>query len=110
MQQDFFLYFSLKALNGAHALTLAAKHHSVPVREGGREEKERGRGGRRKGREGGREKERAREEGSRRMSQFIFQVIVCAAMFKLSPKFLCSYDQVNRVLSLSNITRPLALS
>ena len=101
MQQDFFLYFSLKALNGAHALTLAAKHHSVPVREGGR---------RRKGGEGGREKEREREEGSRRMSKFIFQVIVCAAMFKLSPKFLCSYDQVNRVLSLSNITRPLALS
>ena len=97
-----FLYFSLKALNGAHALTLAAKHHSVPVSEGGR---------RRKGREGGRgEKEREREEGSRRMSQFIFQVIVCAAMFKLSPKFLCSYDQVNRVLNLSNITRPLALS
>ena len=96
-----FLYFSLKALNGVHALTLAAKHHSVPVREGGR---------RRKGREGGREKEREREEGSRRMSKFIFQVIVCAAMFKLSPKFLCSYDQVNRVLNLSNITRPLALS
>ena len=39
MQQDFFLYFSLKALNGAHALTLAAKHHSVPVREGGRRRK-----------------------------------------------------------------------
>lgn len=85
MQQDFFFYFSLKALNGAHALTLAAKHHSVPVREGGRE-KERGSG------EG--ERRKGREEGSRRMSKFIFQVIVCAAMFKLSPKFLCSYDQV----------------
>ena len=57
MQQDFFLYFSLKALNGAHALTLAAKHHSVPVREGGR---------RRKGGEGGREEKergRGRERG-----------------------------------------------
>ncbi|XP_065197673.1 translation initiation factor eIF2B subunit beta-like [Sycon ciliatum] len=40
----------LKALNGAQAICLAAKHHSVPV-------------------------------------------IVCAAMFKLSPKFPCSYDQ-----------------
>jgi translation initiation factor eIF-2B subunit beta len=40
----------LKALNGAHSIALAAKHHSVPV-------------------------------------------IVCASMFKLSPKFLCSYDQ-----------------
>ncbi|XP_065833372.1 translation initiation factor eIF2B subunit beta-like [Oscarella lobularis] len=40
----------LKALNGTHAVALAAKHHSVPV-------------------------------------------IVCAAIFKLSPQFLCSYDQ-----------------
>ncbi|XP_019854521.1 PREDICTED: translation initiation factor eIF-2B subunit beta-like isoform X1 [Amphimedon queenslandica] len=52
----------LKALNGAHALTLAAKHHSVPV-------------------------------------------IVCAAMFKLSPKFLCSYDQdtFNKIVSPHDI-------
>lgn len=40
----------LKALNGAHGLALAARHHSVPV-------------------------------------------IVCAALFKLSPQYLCSYDQ-----------------
>ena len=40
----------LKALNGAHAISLAAAHHSVPV-------------------------------------------IVCAAMFKLSPEYPCSYDQ-----------------
>eukprot|EP00039_Didymoeca_costata_P027368 m.18283 g.18283 ORF g.18283 m.18283 type:complete len:378 (+) comp6265_c0_seq2:222-1355(+) len=39
----------LMALNGSHALALAAKHHSVPV-------------------------------------------VVCAAMFKLCPKYLCSYD------------------
>jgi len=39
----------LMALNGAHALTLAAKHHSVPV-------------------------------------------IVCAAMFKLCPKYICQYN------------------
>lgn len=63
MQQDFFLYFSLKALNGAHALTLAAKHHSVPVREGGR---------RRKGREGGREKERERERKDQGECQNLF--------------------------------------
>ena len=43
---------SLKALNGSHALALAAYHHSVPV-------------------------------------------IVCAAMFKLSPEYLCSYDHVS---------------
>lgn len=41
---------SLKALNGTHAMALAAKHNSVPV-------------------------------------------LVCAAMFKLSPTYLCSYDQ-----------------
>lgn len=40
----------LKALNGAHALALAAHHHSVPV-------------------------------------------VVCAALFKLSPQFHCAYDQ-----------------
>lgn len=40
----------LKAINGSHAIALAAKHYSVPL-------------------------------------------IVCAAMFKLSPQFLCSYDQ-----------------
>ncbi|OWF40818.1 translation initiation factor eIF-2B subunit beta-like [Mizuhopecten yessoensis] len=40
----------LKAINGSHALALAAKHYSVPL-------------------------------------------IVCAAMFKLSPQYLCSYDQ-----------------
>ena len=69
-----FLYFSLKALNGVHALTLAAKHHSVPVREGGR---------RRKGREGGREKERERgregegkgeREGGRRKGREIGRI------------------------------------
>lgn len=40
----------LKAINGSHAIALAAKHYSVPL-------------------------------------------LVCAAMFKLSPKYLCSYDQ-----------------
>ena len=40
----------LKAVNGAHALALAAKHHSVPV-------------------------------------------LACAGLFKLSPRFVCSYDQ-----------------
>lgn len=40
----------LKAINGVHALALAAKRHSVPL-------------------------------------------IVCAPMFKLCPKYLCSYDQ-----------------
>lgn len=40
----------LKAINGSHAVALAAKHYSVPL-------------------------------------------IVCAAMFKLSPQYLCSYDQ-----------------
>jgi translation initiation factor eIF-2B subunit beta len=40
----------LKALNGSHAISIAAAHHSVPV-------------------------------------------IVCAAMFKLSPVYPCSYDQ-----------------
>ncbi|XP_013385512.1 translation initiation factor eIF-2B subunit beta [Lingula anatina] len=40
----------LKAINGSHAIALAAKHHSVPL-------------------------------------------IVCAPMFKLSPQYLCSYDQ-----------------
>lgn len=40
----------LKAVNGSHAVALAAKYHSVPL-------------------------------------------IVCAAMFKLSPQYLCSYDQ-----------------
>ncbi|XP_046561397.1 translation initiation factor eIF-2B subunit beta-like [Haliotis rubra] len=40
----------LKAINGSHAIALAAKHYSVPL-------------------------------------------IVCAAMFKLSPQYLCSYDQ-----------------
>ncbi|XP_064387287.1 translation initiation factor eIF2B subunit beta-like [Halichondria panicea] len=40
----------LKALNGAHQLALAAKHHSIPV-------------------------------------------LVCAALFKFSPEYLCSYDQ-----------------
>ena len=47
-------FCSLKALNGSHALALAAYHHSVPV-------------------------------------------IVCAAMFKLSPEYLCSYDHVSPV-------------
>lgn len=40
----------LKAINGGHAIALAAKHYSTPL-------------------------------------------IVCAAVFKLSPEFLCSYDQ-----------------
>lgn len=40
----------LKAINGSHAIALAAKHYSTPM-------------------------------------------IVCAAVFKLSPEFLCSYDQ-----------------
>ena len=40
----------LKAVNGTHAIALAAKHYSVPL-------------------------------------------IVCAAMFKLSPQYLCSHDQ-----------------
>ncbi|XP_062590970.1 translation initiation factor eIF-2B subunit beta-like [Saccostrea cucullata] len=40
----------LKAVNGSHAIALAAKHYSVPL-------------------------------------------LVCAAMFKLSPQYLCSYDQ-----------------
>ncbi|KAK6179184.1 translation initiation factor eIF-2B subunit beta [Patella vulgata] len=40
----------LKAINGSHAIALAAKHYSTPL-------------------------------------------IVCAAMFKLSPQYLCSYDQ-----------------
>ncbi|KAJ8305288.1 hypothetical protein KUTeg_015833 [Tegillarca granosa] len=48
----------LKAINGSHAIALAAKHHSVPL-------------------------------------------VVCAAMFKLSPQYLCSYDQdaFNKFLS-----------
>ena len=48
----------LKANNGAHAVALAAKHHSVPL-------------------------------------------IVCAAMYKLSPQYLSSYDQdgFNRFVS-----------
>ncbi|XP_065904364.1 translation initiation factor eIF2B subunit beta-like [Dysidea avara] len=52
----------LKALNGSHALALAANHHSVPV-------------------------------------------IVCAAMFKLSPVYLCSYDHdtFNKIVSPHDI-------
>ena len=30
----------------------------------------------------------------RDFSSFLLQVIVCAAMFKLSPEYPCSYDQV----------------
>jgi len=52
----------LKASNGAHALALAAKHHSVPI-------------------------------------------LVCAGMFKLSPSYVCSYDQddINQLLSPNDV-------
>ncbi|XP_074643778.1 translation initiation factor eIF2B subunit beta-like isoform X2 [Tubulanus polymorphus] len=54
----------LKAINGAHAIALAAKHHSVPL-------------------------------------------IVCAAMFKLSPQYLCSHDQdaFNKFLSPQDVLK-----
>lgn len=54
----------LKAVNGCHAVALAAKHHSVPL-------------------------------------------IVCAAMFKLSPQHLCSYDQdaFNRLVSPEEVLK-----
>lgn len=47
------------ALNGVHALALAAKHHSVPV-------------------------------------------VVCAAIFKLCPRYVCTYDQVGKVARLAS--------
>lgn len=54
----------LKAANGAHALALAAKHHSVPL-------------------------------------------FVCAGMFKLSPRYVCSYDQddINQLLSPDDVMK-----
>ena len=53
---------ALRAPNGAHQLTLAAEHFSVPV-------------------------------------------IVCAALYKLSPTHLCSYDQdaFNKIIGPENM-------
>ncbi|KAL3869378.1 hypothetical protein ACJMK2_042063 [Sinanodonta woodiana] len=54
----------LKAINGSHALALAAKHYSTPV-------------------------------------------IVCASIYKLSPQYLCSYDQdaFNKFLSPHDVMK-----
>ena len=41
---------------------------------------------------------------------FLLQLIVCAAVFKLSPEFLCSYDQVmlqQAVIVNMNVIRAL---
>lgn len=55
----------LKAVNGAQALALAAKHHSVPL-------------------------------------------LACAGLFKLSPRYVCSYDQddLNQMLSPDDVFTP----